>query len=196
MQEARGTLGERGRFVMADVTALPFAADQFDAVVSSHVIYHIPGEANQARAFREVHRMVAPGRTAAVLYANPYHVRYFDLTYGWKEALHNVRRLMSDLIGGLVGRPHWAADRPGEENVPEGELFYKAYPPGWVKRFLPAGAAETRCLGWLTRPFTRRWCRDSTLWRGILAATTWLEDRLPHLLALGADYVLVVVRKG
>ncbi len=206
LQEARRKLGERGLFVMADVTALPFSADQFDAVVSSHVIYHIPGEGNQAHAFREVHRMVAPGRTAAVLYTNPCHVRYFDLTWGWKEAFHNARRLAGDLFDRLRGRPHWATDtcptsrasagRPGEGAVAEGALFYKAYPPGWVKRFLPAGATEIRCLGWLTRPFTRRWCRDTAFWRGFLATVTWLEDRFPHLLALGAHYVLVIVRKG
>jgi SAM-dependent methyltransferase len=194
LSEARRKLGERGLYVMADVTALPFAPHQFDAVVSSHVIYHIPGQANQARAFREVHRMIAPGRAAAVLYANPYHVRYLDLTWGWKEAFHNARRLLGDLAARLRGRPHWAADRPGEEIVPAGELFYKAYPPPWVKRFLPPGATEIRCLGWLTRPFTRRWCRDTAFWRGFLRAVAWLEDRLPHLLAAGANYVLVVIR--
>lgn len=195
LQEARKKLGGRGAFVLADVTALPFQADRFDAVVSSHVIYHIPGRENQARAFREIHRMVAPGRTAAVLYANPYHVRYFDLTWGWKEAFYNARRLLGDALDRLAGRPHWAADRPGEGIVPDGELFYKAYPPGWVKRFLPAGAAELRCLGWLTRPFTKRWCRDTAGWRRFLAAVTWLEDRFPHVLAYGAHYVLFILRK-
>jgi hypothetical protein len=79
--------------------------------------------------------------------------------------------------------------------MPDGELFYKAYPPGWVRRFLPAGTMELRCLGWLTRPFTRRWVKDTSFWRAFLRAVAWLEDHLPHLLVYGAHYILVVMRK-
>jgi hypothetical protein len=122
-------------------------------------------------------------------------VRYFDLTWGWKEVFHNVRRLVGDAIGRLRGRPHWATEQDDEGQAADGELFYKAYPPGWIRRFLPAGAMEVRCLGWLTRPFTRRWAKDTAFWRAFLRAVAWLEDCLPHLLAWGAHYVLVVVRK-
>jgi SAM-dependent methyltransferase len=196
LREARRKLGARGLYVMADATALPFAEDLFDAVISAHVIYHIPGLENQRRAMQEVYRMVKPGRTGAILYANPYHVRYFDLTWGWKGLARHMFRFLGDMVDRLRGRPHWAADKPGEERVADGELFYKSYPPAWVRRFLPPGTMEIRCLRWLTKTFTSRRVQDTPNWRRFLHTVTWLEDRLPHLLAYGANYLLLVVRKG
>jgi hypothetical protein len=64
-----------------------------------------------------------------------------------------------------------------------------------VRRFLPPGTMEIRCLRWLAQPFTSRRIHDTPGWRRALRAVTWLEDRLPHLLAYGANYVLLVVRK-
>ncbi len=196
LREARRKLGERGLYVLADVTALPFAPDVFDAVVSAHVIYHIPGLENQRLAVQEVYRMVRPGRTGVILYANPYHARYCDLTWGWKGLARRMLRFLGDMIDRLRGRPHWAADSPGEEGRTEDGLFYKAYPPGWVRRFLSPGALEVRCLRWLAQPFTSRHVQDTPNWRRFLRIVAWLEDHLPHLLAYGANYVLLVVRKG
>lgn len=46
--------------VQASATALPFAADSFDAAWSMSVLMHLPGE-DMLVALRELHRVVRPG---------------------------------------------------------------------------------------------------------------------------------------
>lgn len=68
LQEAQKKLGDRGIYVLGDVTNLPFHDDAIDAVISNHVLYHVPAD-EQAKAFRELWRVTRPGGRAVVVYA-------------------------------------------------------------------------------------------------------------------------------
>jgi ubiquinone/menaquinone biosynthesis C-methylase UbiE/uncharacterized protein YbaR (Trm112 family) len=68
LQEAQKKLGDRGIYVLGDVTNLPFRDDAIDAVISNHVLYHVPAD-EQAKAFRELWRVTRPGGRAVVVYA-------------------------------------------------------------------------------------------------------------------------------
>ena len=57
---ARGELGERAIYVVADAQELPFPADSFDAVLANHMLYHVP---DRPRAFMEIRRMLVSGGT-------------------------------------------------------------------------------------------------------------------------------------
>ena len=58
--EARKRLGERGLYVVADVSHLPFRADAFDGIVSLHTLHHLPA-ADQTAAYLDMYRILAPG---------------------------------------------------------------------------------------------------------------------------------------
>ncbi len=66
LEEARRRIGDRGLFVVCDITRLPFRPDVFDGVVSLHTIHHLP-EPAQPGAFSELYRVLAPGNTAVVV---------------------------------------------------------------------------------------------------------------------------------
>jgi ubiquinone/menaquinone biosynthesis C-methylase UbiE len=74
-----------GRAVLeASVTALPFAAEHFDAVVSADVLYHLDDD---AAALRETARVLRPGgQLVANVPACPWLWSYHD------EAVHGRRR--------------------------------------------------------------------------------------------------------
>jgi SAM-dependent methyltransferase len=56
---------ERARAdVKADITDLPFPDDAFDVILCSHVLEHVPDD---AQAMRELHRVLRPGGWAVVL---------------------------------------------------------------------------------------------------------------------------------
>ena len=65
--EARETLGSNALPVLADITALPFREDTFDAVLCAHVIYHIPQE-EQTGAIEELNRVLGINGTGVVVY--------------------------------------------------------------------------------------------------------------------------------
>ncbi len=68
LREAQRKLGDRGIYVLGDVTNLPFRDDAIDAAISNHVFYHVPAD-EQADAFRELWRVIRPGGRAVVVYA-------------------------------------------------------------------------------------------------------------------------------
>jgi ubiquinone/menaquinone biosynthesis C-methylase UbiE len=55
---ARGALGERATYAVADVQELPFADETFDAGVANHVLFHVP---DRSRALAELSRVIRPG---------------------------------------------------------------------------------------------------------------------------------------
>lgn len=54
-------VADRVELHTADMTALPFAANSFDVVVSSLAIHNIPGNAGRAKAVGEAVRVLRPG---------------------------------------------------------------------------------------------------------------------------------------
>ncbi len=70
LKEAHKKLGDKGIFILGDITNLPLQDNVVDGAVSLHVIYHVPKD-EQVSAFRELHRVLKPGSSAAVVYSWP-----------------------------------------------------------------------------------------------------------------------------
>jgi SAM-dependent methyltransferase len=70
--EARTALGERASYAVADVQALPFADDSFDAVVANHTLFHVD---DRPRAFAEITRVLRPGGTFRATTVGRAHLR-------------------------------------------------------------------------------------------------------------------------
>src|ERR1051325_10657100 len=68
LKEAQRKLGDKGVYLLADITNLPLKDDAVDAAISLHTIYHVPKD-EQALAFQEIHRVLAPGSSAVVVYS-------------------------------------------------------------------------------------------------------------------------------
>jgi ubiquinone/menaquinone biosynthesis C-methylase UbiE len=58
VEEARGVLGDRAAYAVADVQELPFADGSFDAVIANHMLFHV---ADRQRALGELARVLRPG---------------------------------------------------------------------------------------------------------------------------------------
>lgn len=60
-ERLRADLGARVEVVQGDATALPFADEEFSAVICFTMLHHIPDRELQDRALREVARVLRPG---------------------------------------------------------------------------------------------------------------------------------------
>jgi ubiquinone/menaquinone biosynthesis C-methylase UbiE len=116
LQEAQKTLGVRGIYVLGDVTNLPFRDDAIDAVISNHVLYHVPAD-EQAKAFRELWRVTRPGGRAVVVYA-------------WKALLPKLIRRFVVSVLRLKNRENRLT--PQKEVIPNVYAF--PYTMKWFRR--------------------------------------------------------------
>jgi len=70
LAECRRLLGDRAIVVCGSLLKLPIRAEVCDGVVAAHCIYHIHKD-RQAEALGELSRVLAPGGSMLVFYANP-----------------------------------------------------------------------------------------------------------------------------
>jgi len=113
LRVARAKLGDRGVYVQGDLTRLPLQDDCMDAVTCNHVIYQIPDPEAQAKAFREIWRVLKPGGIAVVV-------------YWWSHAPLEWRL---GKIARLLGRPTpirvSAADGPQPVHAPQSVEWFE-----------------------------------------------------------------------
>ena len=96
-------LGERVRFEVGDVSALPFPDASFDGAVSTLSLHHWP---DQARGLAEIYRVLKPGAEA----------RIYDLAHWlWRPArgASQLHRLVAEgAFGGEVEVVRWPGSVP------------------------------------------------------------------------------------
>ena len=181
LREARTRIGGHGLFVVGDLANLPFKNDAFDGAVSMHAIHHLPLE-EHPRAYAEIHRTFAPGRTAAIV-------------NGWHNPL--ISRMAEPLIGWMRKLAGRSAKKKKEWTIqdnPDG-TFVEKMTPAWLKQEIgsrmtveikPWRSMSTRILRWFVRPFGGR---------TFLRVVFWLEDVFPNFFAENGQYPLIVVKK-
>ncbi len=181
LREARERIGDHGLFVVGDLANLPFKQESFDGAVSMHAIHHL-ALTEHLRAYSEIHRVLASGRTAAIV-------------NGWHEPL--LSRMMEPLIG-LLRRISGRAEKRKKEWLNDEDAtgtFVQKMTPEWLKREIgskmiieikPWRSVSTRVLRWFIRPFGGR---------AFLKLVFRVEDIFPKFFAENGQYPLIVVRK-
>jgi SAM-dependent methyltransferase len=180
--EARSRLGAKALCVQADVTALPFKDDAFDAVASLRTIYHVPVP-EQPTAFRELHRTLRPGKSAVVVYAQNRHVGY-----------PLPKRLVDLLL-----RNRWFArrlDSPTRPPDPPG-LYFEPLPLHDVCAILETIGAAYSIRPWrsVSVSFLQLALPDNVIGRLVLRVVFGIETLLPGRCGERANYPTFVVVK-
>ncbi len=181
LREARTRIGDHGLFVVGDLANLPFKADAFDGAVSMHAIHHL-ALTEHPKAYAEIHRVLASGRSAAIV-------------NGWHDPL--LSRLAEPLIGLMRKLSGRSAKKKKEwltEEDPAG-TFVQKMTPAWLKREIgsqmnieiqPWRSLSTRILRNFVRPFGGR---------AFLRFVFWLEGVFPKFFGENGQYPLIVIRK-
>ena len=72
VEAARGVLGDRADYAVADVEELPFDEDSFDAVIANHMLFHVE---DRRRALGEIRRVLRGGGAFAATTVGANHLR-------------------------------------------------------------------------------------------------------------------------
>ncbi|MFL5958806.1 MAG: class I SAM-dependent methyltransferase [Gaiellaceae bacterium] len=165
LDQARAKLGDRGDYVRASLLELPFPDDHFDATVSLHTIYHIESE-QQEKAVRELVRVLRPGATAVVVYANPNRL---------------AARLMR-----LARRTRSPEAAP---------IYFFAHPLSWWQRFSDGAAVEIVPWRSLNANESRKLIPDNRLGAAAFRALLAFERAFPRLATSWGCYPMIVLTK-
>ena len=192
LKEARKRTGAKGLMVVADVANLPFKQDAFDGVVSLHTFHHLPLE-DQARAYDETYRVLAPGASAVVI--NGWSESPLMKRWGWVARWMNGLRGMRARLLGKKPRPATVEPTAQPSESPTGTFTVKN-DPAWLKQTL-GGRMDFEILVWrsLSVNFLRAVFHEKLAGRALLRWVYNQEERNPHYCGENGQYPLVVVRK-
>jgi len=192
LEEARHRLGDKGLFVVSDVTNLPFKSDVFDGLVSLHTLHHIP-PAEQPDAYAGLARVLKPGRTGVVV--NAWTAPLLMKRMGWLVEL-------MDRLNGLIKRFSSRKEVPLPEektkpahSKPTG-TFTQHITPEWLKEKL-AGRVSFKIMVW--RSASVRFMRSVI--QPWLFGKLWLrwlyeqEEKDPEYYGENGQYPSIVISK-
>lgn len=196
LHEARKKLDASAMYVQADVSHLPFRDAVFSAVLSAHVVYHLP-DVDQRRALVEFVRVLQPGGKCAVIYTNP------DCLLN-RFAIRCSPRIIVPRIPGA--RWLWrrffrhrfiserAAPAPACDDAPA--LFFNPKPLPWIREALRDHAnVSIRCWASAGLPFTTQFIPDNRLGALMLRILFMKEHLFPRLFGRMGAYPLLLIRR-
>lgn len=210
LRKAREKLKEKGLYVLADITRLPFKEASIDGVVSLHTIYHVSSE-RQADAFAEVYRTLKPGGAAVVVYSWGSKSLLMNVAFlpenTCRAGVELIRKLIPSgirkavrrlLMGGISG-----ATGVGKASNPAGlpsntkpSLYFQPHDYAWVKKEV-ASRMSCRIVCWrsLGVDFLRAFVRPGRVGKGFLAMMFRLETRFPYFFGRYGQCPMIVINK-
>ena len=179
LREAQSNLGDRGLYLLGDVTRLPLRDGSMDAALSLHTIYHVPAE-QQAAAFLELHRVLRAGGTAVVVYEWGRRRRV-------RGAAGKVRRVLAAASSDRVqdGKP----DASGPPS-----LYAHKHTHRWFEGKEWPFSYEIRVWRSVRSSFLRRFVHER-ISAGRLDLLYYLEERAPEFAGRFGSFPMIVIQK-
>jgi len=186
LREARAKLGDRGLYLLGDLTCLPLADGSVDAAISLHTIYHIP-PGQQTTAVDELARVTRPGGRVVIVYVWGRSLA-MDMVFKVRGWLGFIRRL---------GRPSPVAGTRGDaasRGVPS--LYFQPQNHDWFARDIAARhSARLRVWSAISTAFQTRFFTDGVVGRLSVAVVKTLEAAWPALAGRFGQYPMFIIDK-
>ncbi|MHC4506089.1 MAG: methyltransferase domain-containing protein [Planctomycetota bacterium] len=197
LKEAKRKLGDKGAYVLADVTNLPLRDGSIDAALSLHTIYHVPRD-EQASAFLEIHRVLKPGSSAVVVYSWGTRSLLMNLFLLPARAIRACRRAprgLERLVRRCLRGMRAARKRGGAADTSGPGFFYFAHGHRYLTRQEWGASLDTRVWRSVSVEFTKTYVHNWLCGRQILTVIYWLEEKFPYWAGRLGQYPLLVIRK-
>ena len=198
LREARAKLGHKGLYVVADLTSLPFKEGTFDGAICSHVLYHIPADAQES-AIRELHRVARGGSRFVVLYAWP---NCMLSTIGGK--VQRAKQLGRAILRKSARLFFSQQPKPGEARSVAVDPTARAHPPlyyhahtyDWFRdTFASWTHVDIRASRSVDEDFMQSCVPQNWIGRVLLTLIFWCETTFPRMFGRIGRYPAVIVGK-
>lgn len=197
--EAQKRLGEKGFYVVGDISWLPFKKQAFDGIVSLHTIHHLP-ISQKVAAYGGLFQRLKPGRSMVTVDGWGYSpLMSFSSRFYDKAA----KRLANDALEerSRSGVEHTRDGKSTEEvlkelNQARAGTFVQKLDAKWLKSALK-GKMPFKILVWrsVSTRFLRTMIQPQWHGRFWLRVIYSLEELFPGFLGENGQYPMLVVKK-
>lgn len=180
LKEAKSRLGSKGRYIRADLCALPFKDASIDAVVCCHTVYHIAAE-KQETAFIEQSRVLVPEGKAAIVYQ-----------WGKTPLVWRLSRVF-ELIGRVAANGGQTDTKASDAKAQGKALYFHPHKLEWFLEKDWPFTYEIRSFRIMTNPMMRRFIRDTVVWRTVVRLLLLWQAIMPRYTGKYGAYPLIVL---
>lgn len=187
LREAQKKLGDKGLYIIGDITKLPLANGCIDGVISLHTIYHVP-QTEQTNAVDELVRVTRPGGRVLIVYvwARSWAMTVVFKLRGW---LGYIRRL--GRASPVSGSTKAAVDGA----MPE--LYFHPQNYDWfASEVASRHGAKLRVWSAVSSTFQTRFFTKNIVGRITIRLVVFFEDRFPQLAGRIGQYPLFVITRS
>lgn len=181
LKEAKKKLGDKGIFIMGDMTSMPFKDGVMDGFVSLNTVYHIPKD-EQVTAIKELYRVMAVNGKGVVVYDWFKHSAWMNI---WMLPFRGFVFLKNRLLD-TVGKTF---NTPGAER----RLYFYTHKPSYFREHLPP--YQLKVWRTLSVHFMRYYIHPWLFGRQILNWVYKKEEKDPELCGLMGEYPMLVFEK-
>lgn len=201
LSEARSKLKEKGLYVVADLTKLPFKDGIFDSTICAHVLYHIPLD-EQKSAVEELYRTLKKDSNCVIIYMWPGSLlmKLVSISRAFIEKIKHIisivpgtRFIMRELIES--SKKNISSKEKIERQIPP-PLYCQPNDYQWFKETLPEDwVTDIRCWRSFDRVFSRIFVVNNFLGKILLDLIFMLENIFSHTLARLGRHPMIIISK-
>jgi ubiquinone/menaquinone biosynthesis C-methylase UbiE/uncharacterized protein YbaR (Trm112 family) len=194
LKEAQKKLGDKGIYILGDITNIPLQDNTVDGAVSLHVIYHIPKD-EQISALREIHRVLNPGSSAAVVYSWPNSrlLKWWLFPRRIKRIFQRQLRSLKSLVKKIL-RYEKRSKAITPSSVPL-KPYHFTHDLAYFDTNLKGMDFEIAVWRSVSVPFLRMYIHPHLFGAAILRGIYRKEESDPALYGRIGQYPLIVIRK-
>lgn len=200
LREARKKLGEKGFYVVGDVSSLPFRKNAFDGIVSLHTIHHLPLDA-KVPTYVGLYQCLKPGGVMATVDGWGYSPlmslmnRYISFRHSQNEKKLHTNKPLS-WVDGNSGVETSARNSNQNQNQVKAGTFVEKSDAKWFKTAIN-GRLPFKIRVWrsVSTRFLRSMIHPEHHGRFWLKCIYCLEEIFPRFLGENGSYPLITFRK-
>jgi ubiquinone/menaquinone biosynthesis C-methylase UbiE/uncharacterized protein YbaR (Trm112 family) len=181
LNECKKKLGDKGIYVLADITNMPFKDSVMDGFVSLNTIFHIPKD-EQVTAIKELYRLLADGGCGVVVYEWFKHSVWMNFWLLPFRGVVFIKNRIMDSIARAFGKKD--AGRT---------LYFYSHEPRFFKENLP----PYKLYVWrsISVNFMRYYLHSWLFGKQILNWIYSKEEQVPELCGAKGEYPMLVFEK-
>jgi len=175
LKEPKKKLGDKGVYLLADITRLPLKDGSINAAVSIHTIYHVPAN-EQLAALHELYRVLRPESSAVVVYSWGNHSLLMNLAIGPLKPWQILKERIPRMLGTLT-KSH--STKAPDDARPK--LYFHAHRYQHFAKQTQLSNFDVSVWRSVSPIFTKTYVHSWLLGKQVLAMIYWLEDRFPRI---------------
>jgi ubiquinone/menaquinone biosynthesis C-methylase UbiE/uncharacterized protein YbaR (Trm112 family) len=181
LSEARKKLQDKGIYVLADMTKMPFKDHVMDGFVSLNTIYHIPKD-QQVEAIKELYRLLAKNGKGVVVYDWFKHSPWMNIALLPFRGVVFIKNRILSLLGKTFGK-----------GAPQKRLYFYAHTLNYFRKHLP----PFKLAVWrsLSVPFMRYYIHQGLGGKKILDRIYAYEEKNPEKCGSMGEYPMFIFDK-